>query len=105
MRLPHVVSLMAPGITTDIAYASLQWYGKIILYLLEGDKIIQDLPELVRHKTKRDVVNYKLVNRVLIFCRGLGIHSTCIIQDGISAALKCTYNLHSHFAVASTIYN
>lgn len=105
MRPPHIASLMAPGITTDMAYASSEWYGQIILYLLGGDEFLKDLPEPVRRHVKKKSINYKLMDGALKFQEGPGVYSACVLKEEVPAALKYAHDHHGHFSTASTLHN
>lgn len=97
-------SLTYPGLATDIAYATEAPYQDIFRFIVGGEEMIEDLPEMVRRKIRREAYQYKIRDGVLMHLESPDLWAVCVIDKEVPKALQYAHNIHGHFSVASTMH-
>lgn len=86
------------------AYQILDWYGKIVSFLLDGPIALDNLNHTKKRAVKQTSIKYWVINQHLLYIKRDGKNAKCPLLFEISSILKWAYNEHRHFWSQLTLH-
>lgn len=80
------------------AYRQLNWYGKIISFLLDGSSALENLSLTEKKAVKQAITKYQVTDKHLLYIERGKETAKCLFLYEIASILKWAHNEHRHFA-------